>query len=59
MQPYEHCAAGKAKQKNILKMSEHEKATTEACRTFLGISTIKKTKEEGPNITKPNWRMIV
>jgi hypothetical protein len=56
--PCEACAAGKAKQKNVPKESEHKPADKDANRIFLDIATVKKLKN-GPNVTKPNWRIMV
>jgi hypothetical protein len=56
--PCEACAAGKAKQKNVPKESEHKLADKDANRIFLDIATVKKLKN-GPNVTKPNWRIMV
>jgi hypothetical protein len=52
--PCKACAAGKAKQKNVPKESEHKLANKDASRIFLDIVTVKKLKN-GPNVTKPNW----
>jgi hypothetical protein len=56
--PCESCATAKAKQKNVPKDSEHEKATKGENRIFLDIATVKKAKD-GPPVTKPNWRIMV
>jgi hypothetical protein len=49
----------KAKQKNIPKESgTHEPATSDGRRIFLDIATIKQRKE-GPNVSKPNWCIMV
>jgi hypothetical protein len=56
--PCEACAAGKAKQKNVPKESEHKPATKGENRIFLDIATVKRTKEN-PSVTKPNWRIMV
>jgi len=55
----ESCAAGKAKQKNVPKASEHAQATMAGERIFLDISTIKGEKD-GPKVNaKKNWRIMV
>jgi hypothetical protein len=57
--PCESCAiATKAKQKNVLKESEHVKATKGANQIFLDIAMVKKAKG-GPPVMKPNWRIMV
>jgi hypothetical protein len=56
--PCEACAAGKAKQKNVPKESEHKLANKDANQIFLDIATVKKLKH-GPNVTKPNWQIMV
>jgi hypothetical protein len=59
MKACEGCAVAKAKQKNVPKES-HETAiaSKEERRMFLDVSTVKKMKD-GPNVTKPNWLIIV
>jgi hypothetical protein len=52
------CAAGKAKQKNVPKMSEHAPRAENNGSIFLDIATIKKTKN-GPRVSKPNWTIMV
>jgi hypothetical protein len=56
--PCEACAAGKARQKNVPKESEHKPADKDANQIFLDIETVKKLKN-GPNVTKPNWQIMV
>jgi hypothetical protein len=58
LKPCEACTAGKAKQKNAPKTSDHEPATAEERQIFLDIATVKQIKG-GPNVTKPNWRIMV
>jgi len=53
------CAAGKAKQKNVPKDSEHHPATENGERVFLDIATVKKPQGTNLRVTKPNWRIIV
>jgi hypothetical protein len=48
--PCESCAITKAKQKNVPKESEHEKATKGANRIFLDIATVVKKAKGGPAI---------
>jgi hypothetical protein len=42
----------------VPKESEHKLADKDANRIFLDIATVKKLKN-GPNVTKPNWRIMV
>jgi hypothetical protein len=58
MKPCEACAAGKAKQKNVPKASEH--VASELCneRIFLDIASIRQSENE-QKVTKPNWRIMV
>ncbi len=56
--PCEVCAAGKAKQKNVLKETEHEPAEKGTNQIFLDIASVKKPKK-GPNVMKPNWCIMV
>jgi hypothetical protein len=56
--PCESCATVKAKQKNVPKESKHQAATKGENHIFLNIVTVKKAKD-GPNVTKPNWRIMV
>jgi hypothetical protein len=58
LDPCVACTAGKAKQKNVPKLSEHVPSTENNGRIYLDIATIKKTKN-GPKVTKPNWCVIV
>ena len=58
MPPCKVYTAGKDKQKNVPKSSEHVKATRDANRLFLDIAIIKKINGM-PNVTKPNWRIMV
>jgi len=58
LKPCDACSAGKAKQKNVPKASEHIPATTNNERIFLDIATLRKNAD-GPNVTKPNWRIMV
>jgi hypothetical protein len=52
------CAAGKAKQKNVLKRSEHIPSAENNGRIYLDIATVKRIKD-GPKVSKPNWRIMV
>eukprot|EP00957_Ditylum_brightwellii_P170740 12995910-Ditylum_brightwellii.AAC.1 len=45
MKPCESCAVGKARQKNVKKQSNHEKADRPGKQIFTDISTIKGKKE--------------
>jgi hypothetical protein len=56
--PCEACAAGKAKQKNVPIESKHKPATKGENRIFIDIAMDKRTKES-PNMTKPNWCIMV
>jgi hypothetical protein len=58
LKPCDDCATGKAKQKNVPKVSKHLEATEDEPRVFLDITTVKSPKG-GPNVTKPNWRILV
>ena len=58
MKPCDSCAAGKAKQKNICKESDHQPAKNSNERIFLEIATLK-SMPNGPTVTKPNWRIMV
>jgi hypothetical protein len=52
--------AGKAKQKNVPKESNHAVATKpNEARVFLDITTIRKPDGETSSIYKPNWRIVV
>jgi hypothetical protein len=55
---YASCAAGKAKQKNVPKESEHAPASKGENRIFLDIATVKQPKD-GSKVYKPNWRIMV
>jgi hypothetical protein len=52
------CAAGKAKQNNVPKVSSHEVATANEARVFFDIATVKGPKKR-PNVRIPNWRIII
>jgi hypothetical protein len=58
LKPCDACAGRKAKQKKVPKVSSHEVATAGEARVFLDIATVKGP-EKGPNVTIPNWRIIV
>eukprot|EP00957_Ditylum_brightwellii_P038657 2922379-Ditylum_brightwellii.AAC.1 len=59
MSTCESCAVGKAKQKNVPKVSEHIKSDKPGERIFLDISTIKGEKD-GPKVNVKNqWRIMV
>ena len=57
--PCEACAAGKAKQKNVVKKSEHIPGTKSNERIFLDISLVRAKKNMKIVVTKPNWRIMV
>ena len=57
--PCEACAAGKAKQKNVVKKSEHIPATKSNERMFLDISSVRAKKHLKITVTKQNRRIIV
>ena len=52
------CTIGKAKQKNVPKLSEGEPAKPGENRIYLDISTVKQKKDH-PKPTRPNWRIMV
>jgi len=55
----ESCAVGKAKQKNVPKISEHVAAKNSGERVFLDIATFKGEKD-GPAVNaRKNWRIMV
>ena len=56
--PCASCAVGKARQKNVPKVSEHVVATKDEGRVFLDIASVK-AKKGMPNVTKPHWRIMV
>ena len=58
MKPCPACAAAKAKQKSVPKISDHVPATEGERRIFLDISTVKKPKDL-PAVIRPNWRIMV
>ena len=57
--PCEACAAGKAKQKNVIKESKHDPANDSNERIFLDISSVRPKKDMKVTVTKPNWRIMV
>jgi hypothetical protein len=60
LKPCDGCTAGKAKQKNVPKESDHVVATEpNEARVFLDIATIKKPEGESGSVYKPNWRIVV
>ena len=59
LKPCEACAAGKAKQRNVVKESDHVKAEGTNERVFLDIATIKHPSKLKMKLARPNWRMIV
>ena len=59
MDPCDACAAGKAKQKNVPKQSEHKPATKGEGRIYTDIATVKKPKNEDVTVTKPHWQVMV
>ena len=58
LDPCDACAAAKAKQKNIPKVSTQVPSKENAGRVFLDTATVKKPKG-GPRVQKPNWRVVV
>jgi hypothetical protein len=58
LKPCDACAEGKAKQRNVPKISGHKIATVNQARVFLDIATIRNPDEE-TTATKPNWRIMV
>jgi hypothetical protein len=59
LKPCDACASGKAKQRNVPKVSRHQPATDKnEVRIFLDLATVKSPKD-GPRMTKPNWRVMV
>jgi hypothetical protein len=56
--PCAACIAGKAKQKNVPKKSEHVPSKETTGRIYLDIATVKKIKD-GPSVSKPHWRIVV
>jgi hypothetical protein len=58
LRPCESCAAGKAKQKNVPKLSDGEPAEEGKIRIYLDIATVKR-QEGQPKASKPNWRIMV
>jgi hypothetical protein len=59
LKPCDACATGKAKQKNVPKVSKHQPAMNKnEARIFLDLATVKSPKD-GPRMTKPNWRIMV
>ena len=58
--PCEDCAIGKAKQKNVPKISQGKKSIKPNGRVMIDITTIKKPKKGNvANVNQGNWRMIV
>ena len=53
MPPYSACAHAKAKQKNVLKESDHLKYEVNGTRFFIAISTVKG-ENNGPPVAKKN-----
>jgi hypothetical protein len=56
MKPCEACTIGKAKQKNVPKITKTEPLKEGENRIFLDIATVKRTKDQ-PKVSKPNWRI--
>jgi hypothetical protein len=57
LKPCDGCLAGKAKQKNVPKDSDHEAASElNEARVFLNITMIKKPEGEEGSVYKPNWQ---
>jgi hypothetical protein len=44
LKPCDACAAGKAKQKNVLKASKHQVTTANEARVFLDLATVRKSR---------------
>ena len=59
LKPCEVCAAGKAKQKNVTKSSDHVPVKENYGKILLDISTIKIPKEIKVSVTKLLWRIMV
>ena len=57
--PCEVCVAGKAKQKNVTKSSDHVPVKENYGKILLDISTIKIPKEIKVSVTKLRWRIMV
>jgi hypothetical protein len=58
LKPCDACSTGKAKQKNVPKISTHKMANNNEPRVFLDIATVKSPKG-GPKVNKPNWCIMV
>jgi hypothetical protein len=56
--PCAACAAVKAKQKSVPKVSDHVPAAGDERQICMDISTVKKPKDL-PEVMKPNWRIMV
>jgi hypothetical protein len=60
LKPCDGCTAGKAKQKNVPKESDHVVVTEpNEARVCMYIATIKKPEGESGSVYKPNWRIVV
>lgn len=61
LNPCEHCACSKAKQKNVSKESVAEKAKRPCERVYLDLSKITVPHSDGSEsaISKKNWRIMV
>ena len=60
LKPCKDCAAGKAKQKNVPKVSNHVPSTKVNERIYLDIASIKEKKDDKiKNVNKPHCRIMV
>jgi hypothetical protein len=59
LQTCESCAIGKAKQRNVPKISDHVTSKVNGERVFLDIATIKGEKDGVTPNAKKNWRIMV
>ena len=57
--PCEHCAVGKARQKNLVQQSTSEKATRSGEMMFTDISSIKQLKNGPPVNKNKHWSIVV
>ena len=56
MEPCDACAAGKSKQKNISRKSEHKPATNKGSLIYIDIIDVNNPKNLDINITKPHCK---
>ena len=60
MQTCKSCATGKANQKSLTQISDHNLATKSNERIFLDIPTIKEPKgDKKVTVTRMNWLIMV